>query len=479
MLFELIEEIRNGKHRSEVSGTFETLKDSVTESKLSGFQDYLLQGTIKYAYENCDYYREAMDSCGIKPNDILTTQDLQRFPLLTRNDLENHTVDIMSKVANPDYIGATRGTVYEPLFVYVSRDELEANRAIQLIKSALGGKEKLKIGIAASEQLVGHSVIPRIYVNLIFLLTPLDFFMINMPSHPLFEKLFNQLMDAFHRKFYVSKNRKISPTILSGPALFIRLLTDEMVRRGISPKQTSIESIYTAGSYLPNLWKTSISKQWGANVFNTYSLSEHCASAATCSGDRGHHFSISSIPEVVDRETGRPVEFGEEGILVLTSLYPFRQCTPLIRYWTGDVVTLSKEKCPHCGYEGVSIKNFLGREPRCLYLGDLSQGNSKFLSSTKVLDILLQFKKLYSPQMPIPRFSFEKRQEGREVHITVNVEASYISNQRTQKELKTTLEEQIMEAHSWNESFPALPLDVNFLPPSQLPLPRNIAKLGC
>jgi phenylacetate-CoA ligase len=50
-------------------------------------------------------------------------------------------------------------------------------------------------------------------------------------------------------------------------------------------------------------------------------------------------------PEVLD-EQGRPVEPGERGELVFTSLY--RKAMPLIRYRTRDIVQLADRRCP-CG----------------------------------------------------------------------------------------------------------------------------------
>jgi phenylacetate-CoA ligase len=49
------------------------------------------------------------------------------------------------------------------------------------------------------------------------------------------------------------------------------------------------------------------------------------------------------LPEIVDAETGDGVGEGEEGVLVFTTLT--KQALPLIRYWTGDITSLSSEPC--------------------------------------------------------------------------------------------------------------------------------------
>ena len=49
------------------------------------------------------------------------------------------------------------------------------------------------------------------------------------------------------------------------------------------------------------------------------------------------------LPEVVDRDSGEPLAEGEVGVLVFTALT--KQALPLMRYWTGDLSSLSSEPC--------------------------------------------------------------------------------------------------------------------------------------
>src|SRR5260370_37767633 len=54
--------------------------------------------------------------------------------------------------------------------------------------------------------------------------------------------------------------------------------------------------------------------------------------------------------EVVDPHTGRSLAEGESGALAITHLH--RRGTVLLRYLVGDIVTLSRAPCPHCGRDG-------------------------------------------------------------------------------------------------------------------------------
>jgi hypothetical protein len=65
------------------------------------------------------------------------------------------------------------------------------------------------------------------------------------------------------------------------------------------------------------------------------------------------------IPEVVHPRTLQPVTRGV-GVLLLTSLYPFTQQMPFVRYWTNDLVdVLSSADEPL----GLQVR-YLGRLPR-------------------------------------------------------------------------------------------------------------------
>jgi len=82
--------------------------------------------------------------------------------------------------------------------------------------------------------------------------------------------------------------------------------------------------------------------------------------AAECREGKGalHVFDDHFLPEVVDPQTGEPVEPGGQGELVLTTLT--KEALPVIRYRTGDVTSFVDGDCP-CGRTHRRIKRFSGR----------------------------------------------------------------------------------------------------------------------
>ena len=84
------------------------------------------------------------------------------------------------------------------------------------------------------------------------------------------------------------------------------------------------------------------------------------ASPCECVEERnGSHVNEDHfLPEVVDPESGEQLPEGEVGVLVFTTLT--KQALPLIRYWTGDLASLSSEPCS-CGRTLVRMSAIRGR----------------------------------------------------------------------------------------------------------------------
>ncbi len=94
--------------------------------------------------------------------------------------------------------------------------------------------------------------------------------------------------------------------------------------------------------------KARIEEAWGAKCFDHAGASEVGAHSFECQAQPGATHAIDSefIVEVIDPETGRPATAGEEGELVVTNLG--RVGFPVVRYRTGDVVSVDDTPCP-CG----------------------------------------------------------------------------------------------------------------------------------
>ncbi|MFT3708341.1 MAG: hypothetical protein QM817_11875 [Archangium sp.] len=155
-------------------------------------------------------------------------------------------------------------------------------------------------------------------------------------------------------------------------------LTSWFLSRGVAPARFRIAEIGTTSFKLSPFWRALIEEVWGCAVRDNFSLSELPAPAHECSDCGFHHWEPPPMfAEVVDPITHAPAR---TGVLVVTTLAPFVTRMPLIRYWTGDLVTLG----PRCAAVGEA-----GFRPR----GRLSQSiwhrtHGLVVSSQDVTDFL-------------------------------------------------------------------------------------------
>jgi len=90
-------------------------------------------------------------------------------------------------------------------------------------------------------------------------------------------------------------------------------------------------------------------------------VSAECAEAR----DGGHVNEDHFLVEVVDPQSGRPLEDGAVGELVFTTLT--KEALPLLRYRTGDLASLSREPCA-CGRTFARMSRVVGRSDDMLII---------------------------------------------------------------------------------------------------------------
>lgn len=100
----------------------------------------------------------------------------------------------------------------------------------------------------------------------------------------------------------------------------------------------------------------------GLRAVNFYGLSEMCGPgvATECieARDGLHLHEDHFLVEVIDPDSGLPLEEGAEGELVFTTLV--KEAMPFLRYRTGDIATVTREPC-RCGRTTARIRGLRGR----------------------------------------------------------------------------------------------------------------------
>jgi phenylacetate-CoA ligase len=104
-----------------------------------------------------------------------------------------------------------------------------------------------------------------------------------------------------------------------------------------------------------------VERYFGVEAYNSYGLSEMNGPgvAFECQEKLGMHIWEDAFwVEIVDPQTLEPVETGQEGELVLTTLK--REAMPIIRYRTSDLARILPGPCP-CGRTHSRLARIMGR----------------------------------------------------------------------------------------------------------------------
>src|SRR5262249_38051892 len=108
--------------------------------------------------------------------------------------------------------------------------------------------------------------------------------------------------------------------------------------------------------------RTQIEAELGLVAINVYGLSEIVGPGVACecpeARDGLHVMEDHFLVEVIDPESGQPVDDGIDGELVFTTLT--KQAMPVLRYRTGDIASLNREPCI-CGRTFARMSPVRGR----------------------------------------------------------------------------------------------------------------------
>ena len=125
--------------------------------------------------------------------------------------------------------------------------------------------------------------------------------------------------------------------------------------------------IMLGGEGLPEHRRKIIEERLGGEVYINYGLNEVGGGLGSeCKEHKGYHIFPNAILEIIDPKTGKVLENGEYGELVLTTLR--REAMPLIRYRTGDITRIIDEPCP-CGLKLARIDYLKGRADDRIIIG--------------------------------------------------------------------------------------------------------------
>ena len=291
----------------------------------------LTRALVAYAYRHVPFYRQRFDQLGLQPEDLRERADFQKIPVLTKQDIRDHRLDLFSDEARFPHdfnTVTTGGSTGEPLTVYHDK---RAPRAALLWRMLSWWELGPDSDWASVYRETRTSWRLRLREGLI-----------NWPGRRL-------LLDASHlteeamREFLRDFNR-LQPPLLHGYVGGVDRLAEFVLSQ--NRVVHAPRAIWLTSSPFTRVQAQRIESAFHAPVFDQYGCCEVFYLAAECPAHAGlHMFQDRRRIEFLD-ETGRACPAGVYGAVTITDLDS--RLFPLIRYANGDRGRALAARCS-CG----------------------------------------------------------------------------------------------------------------------------------
>ena len=336
------------------------MKDILHQSNdvIARIQTEKLRAMLALCARGHPYYKRKWNEAGIDVSQITSLTDLEYLPLTHKQDLMDDPESFRLNL--PDLplhervlweVIYTTGTTSEPTPIYNTTHDYHA----YLFQSTR---------VAEISDIRETDVIANL-----FPLTPAPmgaFVRSATNAYAAGATIFGALPGAAHGAFNMHRSmdqavRSIAlhrATILWGVPSFIRRVLLQAIETGADFR--SVRMCAITGEASSPAMREEIRrclralKAQGTTVFDRYGSTE-LGAFAQCHEEGDWHNPAPEIQyhEVVDPDTGKRLPDGERGALAVTHLD--RRGTVLVRFLVGDVVSIDRSPCPHCGRHGERI----------------------------------------------------------------------------------------------------------------------------
>jgi phenylacetate-CoA ligase len=311
--------------------------------ELRKLQERKLCAAIQHAYENVPYYRSLFRSSGLGPQDVRSLQDLRQVPITSKQALRAAGLErVLARGTDPAscVITLTGGSTGEPFESYHDSREMRTRAMVAYRALHYAGVRPWDRLATLRPRMLPPSVVDRLG------LYRTHFFSYFLPVEEQIQQL-----------------KRIQPTVLRAKPSQLRAILHLVEYRLSEIVRPRI--LITSSEVLDDGLKRRLLADLRVELFNFYVCSEVADLASDCPAHEGLHVNADQlIIECLD-DNGQPVETGQPGAVVVTSLYD--SVMPLVRYRLGDICTPIEGRCS-CGSSFPLISAPLGRQEDVLRL---------------------------------------------------------------------------------------------------------------
>jgi len=338
---------------SKANGYFLKDMETMDRDELRKLQFEKTREILEWAYNRSAFYRELFGRAKVKPDDFKALEDIQRFPFIDKQDL------VRDQEGNPPYgrrlcvpleevrrVNITSGTsgMGQEVHCHDGRAIWAANASTASHFAAIGlEKGDLSAVLYPLGTMTGG------------MLSYEGLRMFGATALPLAVFNTSQRIDLM-RRFNVNH-------ILTTPAYLARI-TSVVVEKGVEPRKElpGLKGITLSTEPFSAAWASKMEEVWDTVVHDIYGSTQlnlnyaiTCKYGAVPDGELGYYHLADhfALVEVLDRDTGLPVKYGEWGEPVVTTFS--RKAMPLIRFRSNDRVRLLPPDLCDCGRTSMAL----------------------------------------------------------------------------------------------------------------------------
>jgi len=391
--------------------------ECMDRKELEQLQLERLESTLSRVYMNVPYYRRKFDEAGFNPDDLRSLDDLSKLPFTTKSALrDNYPYGLFAvPLREVVRLHASSGTTGMATVVGYSKNDIKTwSNLVARVLSA-GGITKDDViqiafnyglftgafGLHYGAERLGASVIPISSGNT-------------------------------RRQIQIMQDFKTT-ALVSTPS-YAMLIADTMMEMGVNSNSMSLKFGLFGAEPWSDAMRTELQSKLKIVATDNYGLSEVMGPgvAGECVERNGLHIAEDHfLVELVNPETLEPVQPGEIGEMVITTLT--KEAFPIIRYRTRDLSRLIQEPCA-CGRTMRRMARVMGRTDDMLII----RGVNVFPQQIETV--------LFEIEGVAPHYQIVIDRKGALDETTVNVEVSetmFFDEMKKQAELKETIKKRL------------------------------------
>jgi phenylacetate-CoA ligase len=374
-------------------------------TKLRKFQNESFRDLVNYVYKHVPFYKAKFDEANIKPEELKTIDELSRLPFTVKTDLrDNYPFGLFA--VPPEKlrrIHASSGTTGKPTVVGYTAGDLDIFGEVVARSLCCGGAQpgmKLHnaygyglftggLGLHAGAEKLGMCVIPV--------------------SGGMTDRQLMILQD-------------FQPEVMCCTPSYAQTLAEEVEKRNIPLDALNVKYAILGAEAWTESIRDQVEKGLNVKATNIYGLSEIIGPGVSQEdyeeqGSGSHIWEDHFFPEIVDKDTGEPLPYGSEGILVLTTLT--KKAIPLIRYKTNDICSIYYDKDSKRSH--IKMSAIKGRSDDMLIIRGVN------LFHTQVETVFNEFEAI----APAYQLIVTREKTMDEVEVKVEMEQEFIDGLKT------------------------------------------------